>query len=377
MRARGGRVMVVLTAAAMFFLAGSQGLAAAGDDPIAAEAVAGFKHIVTRLDPVGKSNSADSATLAWEESEILLAYISYAESTGDRVFLTRAMEHIDRILANRDDRHKRKDMIRNKFLPAWSTSRYTGGKRYTWIVHVGLITYPIARWVYLVKSDPALAAEYGAKALLYENELGEILSAFDDDWRKGNKSDEGYYYCPAARIPQPLSYLAAIGRAHAAMYLCTGEKKYLNLAKAMARYFKNRLGKPAGGYVWTHDADKPPAEDIMHAAICVDFAVECHRAGIVFSQQDMTAFARTFKRMHRGEKGFALQVNGKGGVTMENAAAAGGWVRLGWFDPEVREIFYPYAKAKWRVRSEPFLPGAACLIETGRPFTRRKPIRKK
>ena len=81
--------------------------------------------------------------------------------------------------------------------------------------------------------------------------------------------------------------------------------------------------------------------------------------------------------MHREKKGFARLVNGKGCVTMENVAPAGAWVRLGWFDPEVREIFYPYAKAKWRVRSQPFLSGTACLIETGRPFTRRKPIRKK
>lgn len=377
-----GRNAVRRVAAALLFLVCFPGLSTTlakglAADPLAVEASEGFRRIVTRLSTAGKSDSADAAVLAWEESNLLLAYVSFAESAGDRVFLVRAMEHIDRILANRDDRHKRRDMIRNKVLPAWSTSRYTGNQRYTWIVHVGLITYPIARWVYLVKSDPALSAEYGDKARLYEQELGEILAAFDDDWRKGEKSGEGYYYCPAAKIPQPLSYLAAIGRTHATMYLCTGEKKYLNLAKAMARYLQNRLGKPAAGYVWTHDVGPGPAEDVMHAAICVDFAVECCRAGIVFSRKDMAAFARTFKRMHRGAKGFAHLVDGKGDVTIANAAAAGGWVRLGWFDPEVRAVFHQQAQAGWRLRSEPFLLGTAYLVESGRPYVRRQPLKRR
>jgi len=377
----GGRSATVCAiAASLLLLTASRGIPAAhagkpGLDRIAREAVGGFQRVVSRLDPAGKSTSADSATLAWDESEILLAYVSYAESTGDRTFLVRAMEHIDRILANRDDRHKRRDMIRNRILPAWSTSRYTGGRRYTWIVHVGLITYPIARWIYLVKSDPALFKQYGRKALAYEKELARTLAAFDDDWRRGKRNGEGYYWCRAAGVPQPMAYLSAIGRTLLTMYLNTGEKKYLNLTKAAAIYFKNRLRDPLVAYVWSHDPGKRPPEDIVHGGICVDFAVECHRAGIVFSAKDMEKFALTFKQMNRNGKGFTRLVTGEGSPSLSNSAAAGRWVRLGWFDPEVRRIFYEYAKPKWKVRSRRFLLGAACLIETARPFKRRKPVK--
>ena len=380
MQERSRSATLCAIAVALLLLTGSRGIPAAGAgeaefDLIAREAVGGFKRIVSRLDPAGESKSADSATLAWDESGILLAYVSYAESTGDRTFLVRAMEHIDRVLANRDDRHKRRDMIRNRILPAWSTSRYTGGKRYTWIMHVGLITYPIARWVYLVKSDPVLFKQYGRKALVYEKELAKTLDAFDDDWRKGERNGEGYYWCRAVGVPQPMAYLAAIGRTLLTMYLNTGEKKYLNLTRAAAIYFKNRLRDPLVAYVWSHDPGKRPAEDIVHGGICVDFAVECHRAGIVFSAKDMEKFALTFKQMNRGGKGFTRLVTGKGSPSLNNSAAAGGWVRLGWFDTEVRRIFYKAARAKWKRRSRPFLLGTAYLIETARPFERRKPIK--
>ena len=72
------------------------------------------------------------------------------EGTGDPRYLRRVKEHFDAILANRDDRHNVKDQVRNKVMPLWSTTRYSRPKRYSWIVHAGMITFPIARWVYLV-----------------------------------------------------------------------------------------------------------------------------------------------------------------------------------------------------------------------------------
>ena len=319
----------------------------------------------------GYSANADASPLAWGESYILMSYVAMYEGTGDIKYLQRLCLHADRIFANRDDRHERKDEIRAGVMPSWSTAEYSNGKRYCWLVHAGMITFPIARLVYLVKNNKRLHSELLNKALEYEKRLLETVNAFEPDWRDGPGNNESYYFCPYLQKALPLNQQNALGRTLVSLWLATGEIKFREKSEKMANYFRNRLRKTADKYSWDYWPEGTGAEDISHAAINVDFAFQCFRAGIVFDKGDMKCFCNTFKNLVVNGKGFTRNVDGSGNT--DYSAQAGRWCHLAYIDTEVRNICFSYFKTNWRQNYVTGMLAAAYIVETNRPFCEEKP----
>src|SRR5215831_4811075 len=59
--------------------------------------------------------------LAWGEASILLGYIEMYRATRDRAYLDSFIEHFDKVLANRDDRHRRIDFYRKAPVAGWGS----------------------------------------------------------------------------------------------------------------------------------------------------------------------------------------------------------------------------------------------------------------
>ena len=318
---------------------------------------------------------ATGAVLAWVESYRLLGYVAMYEATGEVVYLEEAMGRFDEVLRIRDDKRNVTDEVRGRIVPAWSSTGYTKGKTYAWIVHAGMVTYPMARCAYLVRRDPNLQQRYGTKADGYVEAVKQTVGAFDSAWRENALKSEGWYHGDYLNRVLPFNQQNALGRTLVALWLATGKEDYRTRVVKMAHFIKNRLKQQDNRYVWSYQPNGEGAEDISHAAINVDFAFVCYQAGLVFTKDDMMKFAATLKACNRGEKGFADKVDGTG-YGRSRSVQMGLWGHLGFVDREVRTILYEYLKNHWEVHPSDGMTSSAYLADPQTSFKLDEAVRK-
>ena len=274
------------------------------------------------------------------------------------------------------------DEIRGYIMPAWSTTAYTSGLEHCWGVGAGMITHPAARFAYLVKSTPSLQPQYLDKALEYETAIRETVDAFDVDVRIGPGADECYYLSGASGLVVAYNKQNALGRTFVDLWLSTGEAKYLDKATRLANFFRNDLTVVGDHYEWSYHPTGTGGEDISHAAINVDFAFQCYRAGIVFDETDMQRFVETLKYISLGaEDGFRPFVDGDTGAN-DYSYRTGVWSHLGYFDEEVREMVFDYfdyydsgfGDERWVPFRNHGALAASYLLETSSDFAFNTPL---
>ncbi|MFI6388915.1 hypothetical protein [Nonomuraea sp. NPDC050540] len=216
-------------------------------------------------------------------------------------------------------------------------------------VHTGMITYPMAAFVRLVRQSPRLQRipKYRDKAREYLQAVREAAAIHDREWHDG-----GYFIWPKHMpVPydgteQPHNQSLGLGQTYAELAAATGEPRYRERTRAMARTFGRDLRAndkdayvwpywPASGVMyrgytraddvseWTPSYGRPPVgaqqmEDLSHAGIDVEFAAAAHRAGLGFRGHDMARLARTYTRnLATFDNGVAttfLYVDGGGGL---------------------------------------------------------------
>lgn len=247
----------------------------------------------------------ETALLAWGESYVLWSLMAMARLTDHPMYADRMTRHLDALLAQRDDARGVAD-YRGISGACWrNTSYQAGGEPYCYAVHSGMLAYPMASfaaWVGQWRHRDALAYDgqsFAAKALVYEAAAVATAAYHDDEW-----NDAGYYvfrgdatFLEFAGVDQPLNQSNAMGLALLALHDLTGEPVYLERATALAARMRAMMSPgPAGGLVWNYwgGAFKAPGEDISHAALNVEFAVQAAARGVVFTAEDLDAIATTF-----------------------------------------------------------------------------------
>ncbi|WP_298330645.1 hypothetical protein [Haloactinopolyspora sp.] len=242
-------------------------------------------------------------------------------------------------------------------------------------VHTGMITYPMASFVRIVRASPTLRANprYRAKAEEYLTAVRAAVAVHDREWRE-NDLGEGYYVWLKGSpqqwdgCEQPINQTLGLGQTIAELAIATGDQTYRHRAEAMARMFSGQLTADAGGaYLWHYwptfghlyrgyektgspetdvSAYNPNMlsratqyEDISHAAISVDFAVLAFRGHLGFTGQHMARLARTFtQNVATTSEGAATawtRVDGTGGPSANYAHQAPRWAPIAWWDSEV------------------------------------------
>ena len=302
-----------------------------------------------------KSYTNASGTLAWGESYIMMSYAAMFRATGAPRYLVTLADHALSVLDQRDNKKGLKDWA-GKSRPCWQASKYSANKKgYCWVVHSGILAYPMVDFVLLLKQNPALSqlklpdgkttlAQASATILA---EVKKVVATHDYQYKSGPKSGEGYYRGdPAAKatVPTvagkalPLNQMNTMGRALVLLWKATGSAAYKTKAQALANYFKNRLKLKGSAYAWTYwgtSWSQGGGEDISHAAINADFAWVAYTHGLVFSQTDMVRFARTMVHyVHRSTDMAADRVDGSG-TSNKYRWAVGRWLNLSPFDPGV------------------------------------------
>ncbi len=313
--------------------------------------------------------SGNAADFIWHEPYILESFVLMYEATKNIDYMETVKNHADDIFAYRADNRDPKimDEVRNCDMPGWLTPDYPSNPEptnepYAWLVHQGMICYPIARWVHVVMKQGIQEYQETAKTYL-ENIIDimwhpkfeeEVHNAADGTYYDNNPVYELMvsrgYEDYKAYIDKPLAFnmLNAPGRALIMLYLITNDTKYRDRAAGLANFLKSHLRTESDTngerYVWNYRTDEVqpnPIEDLSHGAIDVDFAYLCHEAGIVFDDTDMTRLVNTFRYVCHGASGANDRVDGSGDGS-SYGKAIGQWMHLGYVDTGINDIYWDY-----------------------------------
>lgn len=287
-----------------------------------------------------RDDNNETATLAWGESYVMMSLAALYRTTGDPEYLDRLAWHIDGVLANRDDARGVSD-YRGVSGACWQNHHYQpADEPYCYVVHTGMLTWPMAEWVQWVQAD-GLELErapdgelYGDKATRFLTAVEQSVAYHDDQW-----NGAGYYifrsdatFLTHAGSDLPLNQSNALGRTLLVLYEITGTQAYLDKATALANRFRAQCTTAGdGALLWNYwgGSYASPGEDISHAALNVGFAVMAQRAGVGFSAADLDAMATTFvQRVYVDDATFSNAVGGGAVNSSSYRPQAGRWVVL-------------------------------------------------
>ncbi len=282
----------------------------------------------------------ETATLAWGESYVMMSLAAMYRATGDPVYLDRLAWHIDGVLTNRDDARGVTD-YRGVSGACWQNLSYQPANQpYCYVVHTGMLTWPMVEWVRLVQAD-GLELErapdgesYADKSTRFLAAAEQSVAAHDDQWNSA-----GYYifrsdatFLTYAGSDVPFNQSNALGRTLLALHSVTGTQAYLDKATALATRF--RAGCTTGGdgaLLWNYwgGAYAGNGEDISHAALNVSFAVLANRAGVGFTAADLRGLAATFtERVYVDDATFSDWVGGGSVNNPSYVPQVGRWLVL-------------------------------------------------
>jgi hypothetical protein len=305
-----------------------------------------------------KGYNNETATLAWGESYIMMAYDAMYGATGDPYYLKKLADHADGVLQQRDDVRGVSD-YRGVSAACWRDLHYQDDNSpYCYVVHSGMIIYPMLQLVLRVDADPTLetvptfdGGNLLEKANEYRARSMETVAAHDWQWHEGPFADEGYYLFPTDAPPGvpsgnlPSNQQNALARAMVALYQTTGDPLYADRVERMARLFLRATELNGNAYVWDYwnllgdTGFDGPGEDISHAAINVDFAAVATAAGLYFDAADMAHFVATFTdNVAAGDGEVHDRVDGSGN-SGSYEIQSGRWLGLSAWDRN-REIYF-------------------------------------
>lgn len=255
--------------------------------------------VIPAVETAGRQSGTNlGGNIAWGQAYQLAALVEMFDVTRDAKYAQLIVKLSDWMADARDDRHGFRDEVRDRVLPAWSSTGYSKGKRYVWAVHTGMIVAPMARFAAIVRREPTLTNQWGADASRLLKVAEEAVAAHTDEYRDGPRPDEGHVYCPYLKKHLPLNMQNALARAWLAIDDATQTPKHRERLTRLAQFLKNRL-RPMddGAYVWAYwpalEGVTESFEDISHAAINVDFMVRCFEHGLVFLPADMARLEKT------------------------------------------------------------------------------------
>lgn len=323
----------------------------------------------------------EGGALSWAESYLLEAYLDMYSATGDRKWLDKFISHAESVMKSTDKARNLADYMGRR-LAGWSSQRYSrpfGWKkgdpvdlttqnkpRVVLCLNTGMIVYPLTKFARLVKDNVGLKA-YAAKAAEFTRFAEEAAAVFDSDWRYDQVTGEGWFVVDkdmpvnwnydscAGSCRDAINGDLAIGRVYLNLYKLTGKEVYYRKAKALSVKFKNNLKLINGMYVWKYRYKEDEVynsnyEDISHGAIDVSFAYEAYKNGIVFTNNDLKAFAATIVANYKmDEKLFAKYVDGTGRDEDHTYSdASGRWLDLSDVSCQNYKVVKDYMKVRLR-----------------------------
>jgi hypothetical protein len=319
--------------------------------------------------------------MAWGLSYRMMSLNEMARVTKDPIYLTTNLRLIRAALAARDDRTGTK-LFDGRVVPAWSSDGYRKGEQALFMVHTGMIVYPMLDAVHVARQIPGVPDQVRRDLDATIRPVFESLACHDDAWRDGPGEGEGHYVMLSEEKssegkPQPGNRLSAMGRALYAAYRVTKNQKYLVRTRALARYIERRLHvTDTGAFLWPYwlpvdpVAPRQPAtttpEDTSHGSLTMSFPAMLAEDGEVFTAEHMKRFGRTVTQAV-GRLGDGVLLGDVGGLASskpDQIGIAAIWLVLAPYSPDVRDRIVPFYL---RYRPAPRSWELAYLIRFGTP----------
>jgi len=314
--------------------------------------------------------------IAWGLAYRMISLNDMFRLTQNPKYLQANLRCINAVLAVRDDRTGTKN-FRGQAQPAWSCDKYSARGRAVFLVHTGMIVYPMLDAIQLARTSPNLPADIKKQFDQLLPTALESVHLHDRQWRDGPAPDEGFYIGQDEEPllddkPQPANRLSAMGRCLWTAWLITHDSQYRTRAIALGWYIKHRLpvGED-GAYYWAYALASSPAtgpvqrtevagEDLSHATLSVSFPILLAQNHEVFTDQDMRRFAKTVINgwARLGTNGILFgNITGSPRSKPESVIHPDGWLWLSTFDPEVKNRILPFYLNYTRpLRPEEFAP---------------------
>jgi hypothetical protein len=238
---------------------------------------------------------------SWGLSRPMIACLMGHEATSQERFLDLMAATYERTLPLRDNVLGRIDEVRGKPMPNWGTEKYAGDGRYSAEVTTATrASFPMARWIQIVRTDPKLMEKYGEQAERFLALIRETVDAYEPEYRTVPGTNQGYYLNVPKNQAEALNHMAWAGNVLLTLAQLTDEAKYREMAEGIANYYKAAMWTDENGcMVWNYqpqpgNRDFPPKEFSWKARTTIDLPLFFSAHGVVFTEADLQGIARTF-----------------------------------------------------------------------------------
>ena len=325
----------------------------------------------------GNGFNAGKDNLGWGESRVLRALLQMYKATGKQYFLDEMLSQIDTVWSLRDDIAGTPDW-KGRLKAYWSKSQGDDENgvplgHHGYVVHSGMITYPIVKLVQHIYDTPALNNDpvLKAKADDYLVKVQEVVAAHNYRWKAEDyrdvdiRPDEGFYFWAGNDLAVkesnrgwnvPHNQQLAMGSTLLALYEITQDLDYKDKARRMGRIFWRDLSTSGSNYLWHYWwgsslVRDDRLEDFGHGMVDLEFMMEAFNSGfnIVNSTtpfpvtSDMNRFAASFRNIyHRSPTRYAEDLDGTTRTPPNKGTVdrAGGYIGLAQWDEGVYDDIY-------------------------------------
>lgn len=237
---------------------------------------------------------------------------------------------------------------------------------YAFPVHTGMVAYPLARYVRMVRTDPGIPGSRNGVAGRLLAFVMKALRHHEDDFHIDEHGYGDFRWPREAPVPfdgtiQPLNQSHALGATFAELTRVVDNTQYRSNVEAMLRSLRASLQVQDEAYIWPYwpvhshiyngfsredDVSTYTPfygavrswEDISHGAITLEFIQATHDAGIADLSQDRELFATTFMQNVVNEADSVwFRVNGEVEALPAQAVQSARWLMLADLEPEIHD----------------------------------------
>jgi hypothetical protein len=235
--------------------------------------------------------------LCWNEGHFLHALLDLWELTQDQRWIDLALNRMEGVWACRS-------ASAGTSLPTWINDLETG---VPCTLVTGVILWPITRLMGLIHANPALA-DFKNRIRGWVPRAEEALAFHDDEWIAfpdgSGMHIEPYQKGPRRIYTHPSVWGSRINPVNREFFYTLAmmelnrfkhHPEHLRKIRMNALFFKNSSDWAHDRWVWEYEIGRYPAcgEDLDHATCQIEFATQCARDGIVFTEADLEKMATT------------------------------------------------------------------------------------
>jgi len=279
--------------------------------------------------------------MAWGMHYLARSCVAMYEVTNETVWMDRAINITDYCVRYSD--------VNGDGEPSWGAYNETWGGSSLglaeWTVWDGVISLAIIEVAKTVRYDPRLSSnpDLSAKADAYVELVTKVVLRHRASWTQIGPGQGYYWDDPKEDLGPYVNGFAALGQVELILARLTGDPSFLDRPRQMANYVISsmRYNPVEDLYAWDYKIGGPPAEDISHGSIDLEFLLEANEMGLV-DDVHIRRICNAYKKriwqvpnILNESHPLAMRVDGSGDE--DYTTYSRGWIYLSSYEPDIYE----------------------------------------